>query len=211
MKSGLRFNKRASISLLSLAICSGLWLTGAPAHSARPEKSEKSVPSRDNSGRQLAVATTGTGESEDDLQISPASQCDFQLDLSRTRAARLLSSLSARILPESLGAEKIIEDIPEQADKILTDNLPHYVIDYSKDLSRAGGQALVVVREHAVVLGGQLAQFFRQLLKSTTLSPLNSPSTHSYAPEKLVPSDFGERSAKKFLTSQGRLKTVVTR
>lgn len=170
-----------SISLLVSGLARGIPASAADSHARH-----------DNSGRKLAVLTAPPRE-----EVSE--EHDLVIDLSATRAGRLLNKLGNRVFPD-FETRPINLNLPE---------LPAELRTLTQECRTTGSATVGYLRDHAVQLGSWLAQYMRQMASPPRVSPLTAP--YRIDRDRLVPSDIGERTSGRFVTSEGRLKTVVAR
>lgn len=149
----------------------------------------------DNSGRKLAVLTAPAPEDNTEDH-------DMVIDLSATRAGRLLTRLGTTVFPD-FEARPISFNLPDMPPELRT---------LTEECRTTGTATVGYLRDHAVQLGSWLAQYMRQMSSPPRISPLTAP--YRIDRDRLVPSDIGELGNQKsgrFVTSEGRLKTVVAR
>ncbi|MBK9144246.1 MAG: hypothetical protein IPM23_17255 [Candidatus Melainabacteria bacterium] len=147
---------------------------------------------QDNSGRKLAVLTAAPAE-------DVSEERELVIDLSATRAGRLLNKLGSSVFPD-FETRPINFNLPE---------LPAELRTLTQECRTTGSATVGYLRDHAVQLGSWLAQYMRQMASPPRVSPLTAP--YRIDRDRLVPSDIGERTSGRFVTSEGRLKTVVAR
>jgi len=144
---------------------------------------------RDNSGRQVAMATP---RPKDSSAKSSNSKDSVEGALGSARET-LVGQLESHKV--SIPIPKI--DIPDNMEK---------TADACYKVVRTG---ITFAHEHTAQFSGWLARYFKQLSGPPKMTPLGGPyeTGHHIVP----PPTFGQSSSKLYLTNEGRLKTVLVR
>lgn len=181
---------RLSTTLLAtttLFLACGAWVSAA---SAETPKNTGSVVrnARDNSGRQLAMATPRPKASKA-KSANPDVSVEAALGSARETLVGQLEAYKV-----SVPIPKI--DIPDNMEK---------TADACYKVVRSG---ITFANEHTAQFGGWLARYFKQISGPPKMTPVGGPYETGH---HIVPPTFGQNSSKLYLTNEGRLKTVIVR
>jgi len=167
----------------------GLWAAIAGPSWAESLKSADAAvrAGRDNSGRQLAMASPRPGKEKDGKNASKDESMEGVIGSARDQLVGQLKSYNISVPVPAV-------DIPDDMEKTCD------------TCYRAVRHAVCAAQEHSAGFGTWMARYFKQISGSPSMTPCGSP----YSSHKLVPS-VGHHTSKLYLTDEGRLKTVISR
>ncbi|MDZ4836078.1 MAG: hypothetical protein SGJ27_20055 [Candidatus Melainabacteria bacterium] len=175
------------ISITALICASGCLSTPASADTLKSTSSVAGS-SRDNSGRQLAMASPRLKDSQNKKSAKGDS---VEAALGSARES-LVGQLDKHKV--SIAVPKI--DIPDNMEK---------TADACYKVVRTG---ITFAHEHTAEFAGWMARYFKQISGQPKMTPLGGPYETGH---HIVPPTFGQNSSKLYVTNEGRLKTVIVR
>ncbi|MBX9696415.1 MAG: hypothetical protein K2Z81_28770 [Cyanobacteria bacterium] len=178
-----------TIALFILVFCQLDAFSAEPVDKKSELSADKKVTtSRNNSGRQLAVAG---GDISHTPTVDEKDKLSAQATINDTRS-KLAQQLKLLNIDVKLPEVKIPKNLEDTCDTCLTE----------------GKKAVLFAHEHSVQFTNWFGRYVMQFIEPPKVTPVGSP----YLMEsKLVPSNIGARSSKLYLTQEGRLKTVTSR